>query len=191
MEEMDNSLNDFVVPDKQKNGPSWLDFSWVDQCHFLVEYLSDGKMPHKDKWDMSKYNKYDFKQRAKKFYLDMNGELYTKVSHKDSISKVTVSKYLWIYVVMYFEAPKRIRRKLWLCVYLTLNAFETFEVLQSTQMHSKTDVCSMAEMKALHLSFQEKKPRVNRNYSCWDMGIFVFSVIGWCSVPLSVKPVSK
>ncbi len=42
MEEMDNSLDDFVVPDKQKNGPSWLDFSWADQCHFLVEYLSDG-----------------------------------------------------------------------------------------------------------------------------------------------------
>ncbi len=60
-EEMDNSLNDFVVPDKQKNGLSWLDFSWADQCHFLVEYLSDGKMPHKDKWDMSKHNKYDFK----------------------------------------------------------------------------------------------------------------------------------
>ncbi len=94
MEKMDNSLDDFVVPDKQKNGPSWLDFSWVDQCQFLVEYLSDGKMPHKDKWDMSKHNKYDFKRRAKKFYLDMNGELYTKVSHKDSISKVTASKYL-------------------------------------------------------------------------------------------------
>ncbi len=94
MEEMDNSLDDFVVPDKQKNGPSWLDFSWADQCHFLVEYLSDGKMPHKDKWDMSKHNKYDFKRRAKKFYLYMNGELYTKVFHKDSISKVTASKYL-------------------------------------------------------------------------------------------------
>ncbi len=61
MEEMDNSLNDFVVPDKQKNGPSWLDFLWADQCHFLVEYLSDGKMWHKDKWDMSKHNKYNFK----------------------------------------------------------------------------------------------------------------------------------
>ncbi len=61
MEKMDDSLDDFVVPDKQKNGPSWLDFSWADQCQFLVEYLSDGKMPHKDKWDMSKHNKYDFK----------------------------------------------------------------------------------------------------------------------------------
>ncbi len=94
--QMDNSL-DFVVPnvpDKQKNGLSWLDFSWADQCHFLLEYLSDGKMPHKDTWDMSKHNKYDFKRRAKKFYLDMNGELYTKVSHQDSITKVTASKYL-------------------------------------------------------------------------------------------------
>ena len=36
-----------------------------------------------------------------------------------------------------------------------------------------------------------KKTRVNRTYGWWDMGIFVFSVIGWCSVPLSVKPVSK
>ena len=43
---------------------------------------------------MSKHYKYDFKRRVKKFYLDMNGELYTKVSHKDSISKVTASKYL-------------------------------------------------------------------------------------------------
>ena len=98
--EMDNSLDDFVVPDKQKNGPSWLDFSWADQCHFLVEYLSDGKMPHKDKWDMSKHNKYNFKRRVKKFYLDMNGELYTKVSHKDSISKVTVSKFLSTYLCL-------------------------------------------------------------------------------------------
>ncbi len=32
----------------------------------------------------------------------------------------------------------------------------------------------MAEMKALDLSFQGKIPHVNRTYSCWDMGIFMF-----------------
>ncbi len=84
-EQMDNSLDDFVVPDTQKNSLNWLDFSWEYQCHFLVEYLSNGKMLHKDKWEMDKHKKYDFKCRAKKFYLNMNGELYTKVSHKDNI----------------------------------------------------------------------------------------------------------
>ncbi len=140
--QLDNSLDDFIVPDKQKNGPSWLDFLWADQCHFLVEYLSDGKMPHKDKWDMSKHNKYDFKWRAKKFYLDMNGQLYTKVSHKDSISKVTASKYIWIYVVMFFECvwdlqstskhPNTFKVKLCSKNNCTSNAFGCFEVLWST-----------------------------------------------------------
>ncbi len=31
----------------------------------------------------------------------------------------------------------------------------------------------------LHAASREKKPRVNRTYSCWDMSIFVFSVVGW------------
>ncbi len=41
-----------------------------------------------------------FKHRAKKFYLDKNGNLYTKVSHKVSITKVTASKLLSLYIFM-------------------------------------------------------------------------------------------
>ncbi len=78
-------------------------------------------MLHKDKWDMDKHKKYDFKRRAKKFYLDMNGDLYTKVSHKDSISKVTASKLVYI------------------CMFLicSLDAFQSFKVLQRNKTHPK------------------------------------------------------
>ncbi len=52
--------------------------------------------------------------------------------------------------------------------------FDTFEVLQRGKKPLMTDVCSMAEMKTLDLSFQGKKPCVNQTYGCWDMGIFMF-----------------
>ncbi len=61
------------------------------------------------------------------------------------------------------------------------SVFECIWVLRSTSKHPnvfEADVCSMAEMKTLDLSFQGKKTRVNRTYGCWDMGIFVFSMYG-------------